>query len=111
MGGNVSTISRVLGSELISKVIQMLTGRKITDPTSGYRAINRTLMEFFIADYPRDYPEPISSLSALCRGYRVEEVEIEMKPRQHGKSSIGNLRSLLYMVKVVWAMCLTRAYR
>ncbi len=28
------------------------------DPTSGYRSINRKVIEIFAQNYPKDYPEP-----------------------------------------------------
>lgn len=28
------------------------------DPTSGYRAINREVIQIFAHNYPKDYPEP-----------------------------------------------------
>ena len=68
--------------------------------TSGYRAANRDVIHFFVRNYPADYPEP-ESLVRLCRnGFRVREVPANMFPRKEGKSSIGALQSVYYMLKV-----------
>ena len=39
-----STFMRRLGSNIISIVIKIFTGKKITDPTSGFRAVNRVVI-------------------------------------------------------------------
>ena len=68
--------------------------------TSGYRAANKDVIRFFVRNYPADYPEP-ESLVRLCRnGFRVREVPANMFPRKEGKSSIGALQSVYYMLKV-----------
>ncbi|MDT2276820.1 hypothetical protein P7H20_21090 [Paenibacillus larvae] len=38
-------------------LIRLLTGNKITDPTSGYRIVNRKIIKEFSQYYPIDYPE------------------------------------------------------
>lgn len=108
--GKVSSMSRVLGTQLLSWVIFLLSGKRISDPTSGFRAVNSKLIALFAADYPYDYPEPVSLLTILVKGRRVVEVAVRMAPRLYGRSSIRSLRSVLYMVKVTWTMCLKRIY-
>ena len=48
-------------------LIKLLTGTKITDPTSGLRMVNREIIEFFAEEYPKDYPEPESVVAILRR--------------------------------------------
>lgn len=108
---NVSSASRVIGSRILSRWLFILTGATVTDPTSGFRAVGRPLIERFAVQYPRDYPEPVSALWAVQRGWRVCEVPVTMAVRSGGRSSIRNAQAVMYMIKVLWSMLLDRVYR
>ena len=49
-----STFMRRLGSSIISVLIRILTRTKITDPTSGFRAVNKKVIKEFAFNYPTD---------------------------------------------------------
>ena len=52
------SFSRRLGILFFRKLVTIIIGREITDPTSGYQAFNREVMKFFITDvFPYDYPD------------------------------------------------------
>lgn len=104
--GFQSTPLRRLGKTWLSICIRALTGANITDPTSGFRACNRRVIELFCTNYPTDYPEPESIAVSLKKGYTVREVPVEMRERQGGTSSIGAFSSVYYMVKVTLAICI-----
>ena len=99
-----STFMRRLGSIIISIVIKIFTGKKITDPTSGFRAVNRVVIEEFAKNYPTEYPEPESTVSLLVNNYRVAEVPVSMNERDGGVSSIRLWKTADYMIKVVLAI-------
>ena len=99
-----STFMRRLGSNIISIVIKIFTGKKITDPTSGFRAVNRVVIEEFAKNYPTEYPEPESTVSLLVNNYRVAEVPVSMNERDGGVSSIRLWKTADYMIKVVLAI-------
>lgn len=95
---------RRLGIRYFTGLIKLLTGTKITDPTSGLRMINRDVMELFSENYPKDYPEPESVVAILRRGKKVKEIPVIMKERAGGVSSISPKKSIYYMVKVTLAI-------
>ena len=95
-----STFMRRFGKNIISIIIKICTGKKITDPTSGFRAANRDIMKLFAKDYPTDYPEPESIVNVIKSGYKVTETPVSMNERVGGKSSINVLKSAHYMIKV-----------
>lgn len=95
-----STFMRRLGKNIISGIINMSLHHKITDPTSGFRAANKRVIESFAKEYPVQYPEPESTVSLLKRNYVVKEVPVKMHERQGGKSSISPAKSIDYMTKV-----------
>lgn len=106
--GFQSAAVRRIGIRFLSFLLRLLTGKVITDPTSGFRMASRGLIRTFAEDYPNDYPEPESAVRALALGAKVIETPVEMRPRTAGKSSISMRRSLYYMVKVSAAMVLAR---
>lgn len=101
-----STFMRRFGSTIISFFIKLTCHKKITDPTSGFRAVDKRIIEEFAKEYPTEYPEPESTVCMLCKGYKVEEVPVSMNERQGGKSSIRFLKSADYMLKVCLAIIL-----
>lgn len=107
--GFKSTWLRRVGITWLSKEIELLTGKMITDPTSGFRACGKRAIDFFCRAYPSDYPEPESIAVALQNGLSVSEVPVEMRERQGGKSSIGGFSSVYYMVKVSLAILIASA--
>lgn len=94
------TFSRMLGIKIISGIIKLMTGKKIYDTTSGFRAAGKRVINEFAEDYPYDYPEPCTNMHVLKKNYKVAEVSVEMKKRENGKSSISKVKSVVYMLKV-----------
>ena len=88
--------------------INMLTGFKVHDVTSGFRLVNKRVMELFAQEYTFDFPEPESIILTAIRGHKVVEVSVAMRSRQGGVSSIGFLTGIYYMVKVTLGLLLTR---
>lgn len=92
---------RMLGSRIITWMIQLTTGKKVTDPTSGMRMINRELIKDYAFELNRK-PEPDTLAYQIKRGYQVKEIQVTMQERMAGTSiyaGIGN--SVKYMVKVI----------
>lgn len=102
-----STFMRRMGKTVCSTVIRLVSGKTVTDPTSGFRACGRKAIDLFCLEYPSDYPEPESIVHALNRGLLVREVPVVMHERQGGESSIGFLSSIYYMLKVTLAILLS----
>ena len=95
---------RRFGIRYFSHLIKLLTGVKITDPTSGMRMANRSVMEIYANCYPKDYPEPESAVAILNVGKKIEEYPVKMREREEGTSSISPVRSVYYMIKVTLAI-------
>ena len=106
--GFQSSRLRRTGIVFLSRLIRLLTGVRVYDVTSGFRAVNRRFVEIYAQDYPSDYPEPEAIVSAIMEGGRVLEVPVVMKERESGTSSINLVRSVYYMIKVTLAVLLRR---
>lgn len=96
--------ARRIGIVILSRVISMIVGYEVTDPTSGFRAVNRRVIQLFSSDYPQDYPEPEAIVFLHRHGLHIGEVPVGMTARCTGESSITWSRSIYYMVKVLLAI-------
>ncbi|GGD65769.1 glycosyltransferase family 2 protein [Paenibacillus nasutitermitis] len=106
--GFQSSMARQAGIRLLAAIVSKLTGRKVTDPTSGYRLCSRRAILLFAKEYSTDYPE-VEALMTLNRyRFRFHEVPVRMSERQSGVSSISPLKSVYYMAKVILAVCMER---
>ena len=99
-----STFARRIGINIISFFIILFTGKKIYDPTSGFRAVDKNIIELFANNYPTEYPEPVSEVSVLKKKYKIKEVLVKMHERQGGKSSIHAWKNAYYMINVTISM-------
>ncbi len=97
-------LMRRLGIVIIASLNSWLTGMKVTDPTSGFRAFNRDAVELLSRVYPHDFPEPESMVTLAKSGFLMTEVPVKMEARQGGRSSITFARSIYYMCKVLLAI-------
>ncbi len=103
-GGYFPTFVRRQGIRYISSLIFLITGHKISDPTSGFVGCNRRVLEVFSDYFPHDYPEPEAILLVKKVGSQIMEVPVTMRSRQNGKSTIGTLASVYYFVKMTLAL-------
>lgn len=94
------TFMRRFGIRYFCAMVRTFTGYRVTDPTSGFFAIDRKLIEFFSHHYPSDYPEVDAYILMHRLKARAAEVPARMYARAEGKSSITPLGSVYYMVKV-----------
>jgi glycosyltransferase involved in cell wall biosynthesis len=102
--GYKAPLFRKIGIAIFSFVLSRITGTAVTDSTSGFRAVNRAVIEFFSRIYPDDYPEVESLVLVHKMRFRMREVPVSMQERTGGTSSITPMRSAYYMVKVLMAV-------
>jgi glycosyltransferase involved in cell wall biosynthesis len=96
--------SRKIGSLIFCQLIRVLTGKRFADPTAGFRCYGPNAIRLFSHDYPDDYPEVESILTASRNGLTVVETPVLMRPRLSGHSSINRRKSAYYMLKVTLAL-------
>jgi glycosyltransferase involved in cell wall biosynthesis len=98
------SLSRRAGILVFSAVLSVITRKKVTDPTSGFRLANSRAIELFARDYPHDYPEVEAILMMHRHQLKTAEVPVEMHVRDGGSSSITWFHSGYYMMKVLLAV-------
>ncbi len=106
--GFQSSFMRRLGIVILSAMIKILTGMRITDVTSGFRAVNREGIKLFARNYAQDYPEPEALVVSARNGLKTVEVPVVMKERLGGESSINGFKGAYYMIKVSLALIFAR---
>jgi glycosyltransferase involved in cell wall biosynthesis len=97
-------IGRSLGIRLFAAIVSLRVRQRMTDTTSGFRAVNRKGIHVFAGDYPHDYPEVETVVTASRGGLRICEVPVQMRLRSAGRSSISNVGGAYYMIKVLLAL-------
>jgi glycosyltransferase involved in cell wall biosynthesis len=97
---------RRLGNAVLSRMCSLLSGQRVTDSTSGFRAYSARALAYLAHRYPADYPEPESIVLLARQGMRIREVPVKMRERRYGRSSITGVRPLYYMTKVGLALVL-----
>ncbi len=98
--GHRQASSRRIGIYILSEMVSLIAKQPIKDVTSGFRAVNRKVIELFADDYSTDYPEVNSLLLVKKHDLKIKEVPVEMNARKPGHSSISYFKSLYYMLKV-----------
>ena len=99
---------RRIGMYFFGIITSVLTGRRITDPTSGFQALNKKVMEFYASGaYPVDYPDADVIIMLHRQGFRFKEVPVIMhnaaKRSMHG----GILKPLYYIFKMMLSIFVT----
>ena len=89
---------RMLGSRILCLLILLKTRKKVYDPTSGMRALGRSVIEEFYHSM-NFYAEPDALCYLLNKGYKVKEIQVKMKDRDAGESYFSNpFKSVYYML-------------
>ena len=99
---------RMIGSNIIQFAIKLVTGKRITDPTSGMRAYNKKAIKEFITNTSLT-PEPDTIVYMIKKGLNVQEVQVEMKEREFGESYLNTFKSMMYMINMMLSIIFIRS--
>jgi glycosyltransferase involved in cell wall biosynthesis len=99
-----ASLPRSFGIRLFAAIVSLRVRQRMTDTTSGFRVVNRRGIHVFAGDYPHDYPEVETVVTAARGGLRICEVPVRMRLRAAGRSSISSVGSVYYGVKVLLAL-------
>ena len=79
------SIIRHMGVHFFSRLVTLLTGRRITDPSSGYRAARADLLRKLVLEQDQFWTSEVL-IEALRHKARIAEVPITILARKGGKS-------------------------
>lgn len=110
-GANPPPVSfpRRIGITMFCVLTTILSGRKVTDPTSGFMAMNARVVAFLARNIAQDYPEADARVLLSRGGFQIREIATQMRERQGGISSITPLRAFYYALKVSLSVLAARS--
>ena len=91
---------------LLARTLSRLSGTRLTDVTSGFRAANRRAVRVFADHYPAEYlGDTVESLVIAIRtGCAVTQVPVHMRPRTIGQASQTPLKAATYLARAIIAL-------
>lgn len=106
-GRHTIPLLRLIGMGFFGFIASLLCGQRITDPTSGYQALSRRAVEFFVSDaFPGDYPDADVLVMLHRAGLRFREVPVVMRRNIQGRSMHSGLKPLYYIYKMLLSLAL-----
>jgi len=92
---------RHLGMIIFSKITSLIIKQRITDPTSGFQALNHRVLKFFTSEfYPSDYPDADVIVLLHSIGFRVKEIPVIMYSALNKGKIHNGLKPLYYVFKM-----------
>ena len=89
--------ARSTGRIFFQRLLVFCGGPEILDPTSGMQALSRRVYEFYCSDfYPSDFPDIDVLLMLHRRGFRIEEVPVQMAPSPEGRKPMHTGFTTIY---------------
>jgi glycosyltransferase involved in cell wall biosynthesis len=103
-----NSMARKLGIRLFGSLISALIRLRITDPTSGYQALNKRVISFFVRDFfPCDYPDADVIAMVHRAGFKIKELPMSMAGRENGTSMHSGLKPVYYVFKMFLSISMT----
>ena len=101
-------VLRRIGSIFFSIIASMITGQRITDPTSGFQAMNKKVFSFYASDiYPSDFPDADVIILSKFYGFRIKEISVRMRESKGKKSMHNGLKPIYYVFKMLLSIIVT----
>jgi len=99
---------RKIGMSFFAALTSLILKQKVTDSTSGFRVLNREVVEFLAEiDYPSDYQDADVISLAHFAGFRIREAPVIMHKDTSGKSLLGGVGFIRYGFKVLLSVLVT----
>ena len=97
---------RKIGTKMFSIIIKIFCKKTITDPTSGFQLLDRSVIERYskMGNYP-EFPDANLIIEMLLLGYNIEEVSVKMRECDDGVSMHGGIiKPIKYMINVTYTI-------
>jgi len=90
-----------IGLLIFRAAVKFHTNHKITDPTSGFQAIDNKLLKFFTTHfYPSDYPDADLLIMIHRAGFKFKEIPVLMYQSPPKKGMHYGFKSFYYVFKM-----------
>lgn len=101
------TLPKRIGIKIFKAIARSVIKQPVTDPTSGFQALDRKAFQFFSKNYPSDYPDADVIIDAYLSGLRIREIPVFIYPRAFGKSMHSGLKPSYYVFKMFLSILVT----
>jgi glycosyltransferase involved in cell wall biosynthesis len=103
------TVAKRVGIFLFRNIVSLVVGEKISDPTSGFQALNREVLRLYATEaYPIDFPDADVLIMLHLAGFKVKEIPVVMYPGiVADKSMHSGFRPLYYVFKMFLSILVT----
>ena len=102
--------ARMIGSRFIAGAIKLVTGKTITDPTSGFRAYDRACIKDYALEM-NNPPEPDTLVYMLRKQRKIKEIQVKMSEREFGESYLNLVNTIKYMSRMMVSIFLIQPFR
>jgi len=107
-GSYQPTWARALGMQIFGDIASRLLGQPITDPTSGFQAMNDRVLRIYEGkEYPDDYPDADTLIMLHYNGMRIKEIPVRMYSKGGDSMHRGIWRPLYYIAKMFLSLLVT----
>jgi hypothetical protein len=107
LGGTYNVdLPRRIGIRLFSLIARLYTGITITDPTSGFQLLQKSVFSHLAKadNYPLDYPDVNIIMALHKRRFKIVETPVEMIEKKNGKSMHSGLKPFFYVMRMCLAV-------
>ena len=99
---------RKVGMTFFKWITSLLIHQKVTDPTSGYQAMNRKALEWVSGDqFPVDYPDADVIIMLHRAGFRIKAVPVRMFESPDKQTMHSGWKPLYYVFKMILSIGVT----
>jgi glycosyltransferase involved in cell wall biosynthesis len=93
---------KLLMIKFFRKIIYSITGKKITDPTSGFQGFKYWVYESLSKSrsYPTDFPDSNFIIETILQKYKIVEIPANMFDREHGNSIHSGFKPIIYVLQI-----------
>lgn len=99
---------RKFGKFFFGFLASLLTKYKVTDPTTGFQALSKSVVNFFCSYvYPADYPDADVIIMLHRADFKVREIPVVMYRDESGQSMHSGLKPLYYGIKMMMSIIMT----
>lgn len=104
---------RRLAMKFLAATMSRITGTRLTDVTSGFRASSARAVSVFAREYPPEYlGDTIESLVVARRaGLTIGQLPVELRERRGGTPSQSSFKSVIYLGRAVLVLGLAVLHR
>lgn len=101
-------LARRVGQVLFGAIASGVLKQRISDPTTGYQALNSRVLRLFASDiYPVDYPDADVIIMVHRAGLRIDEIGVKMFPNAENKSMHSGWKPFYYVFKMLLSILVT----